>query len=213
MLTAVECRMEEARMAASDGAQTAEAFSRIAGLAASFTREGMLDEARAAEASGDGLLARACRAVATEVLTPGMPLAALPVESLYKQWSAGSAEMAAARGLYLGDAAHHIMSVYGKCGIEVPTAFSAMPDHIALVAELAAMLSAAGNAEAARRIAADHFDWLAGYDAALADRASRIAARCIGRAGDPAADPLWCGIALLRQRLTAIDDSIRAIIR
>ena len=46
------------------------------------------------------------------VLLPGMPLAALPVESLYKPWSAAPGNaFGAQRGLYLGDSAQHIQAV------------------------------------------------------------------------------------------------------
>ena len=48
-----------------------------------------------------------------ELLVPGMPLAAMPVESLYKAWSTqqGNA-FGATRGLYLGDPARHLSQVY-----------------------------------------------------------------------------------------------------
>ena len=71
------------------------------------------------------------RMVEREVLTPGMPLAAMPVESLYKPWT--------------------------------------------LLCELLALYMEAGNKEAARLLAQDHFDWLDAYDAALDERAERAA--------------------------------------
>ncbi len=178
----------------------ASEMMRAADAAALFTREGMLDEAAS---SDDPRRAEACRAVATEILTPGMPLAALPVESLYKPWSAMSTELAAAKGLYMGDPAHHLLHVYAECGIEVPPAFSATPDHLALIVELAALLAEAGNAEGAAQVVADHLDWLATYDAELAERA----AKAFGIA------PLEEGIAMLRKQLAELMDLVGSFTR
>ena len=96
-----------------------------------------------------------------ELLVPGMPLAAMPVESLYKAWSTqqGNA-FGATRGLYLGDPARHLSQVYRELAIEVPAEFASMPDHLTLELELLALLLDAGNGEAARQLAADHLDWL-----------------------------------------------------
>lgn len=177
---------------------------RAAQLAAMFTREGMMERASGAE---DAAAADACRAAASEILTAGMPLAALPVESLYKPWSALSSELAGARGLYMGDAAHHLLQVYSECGIEVPSEFTAMPDHLALTSELAALLAQAGNMEGAAQIAADHLDWLGDYDAVLAQRAAQAAAM------GPDAGPLAAGIAMLRELLAEIADLVESSIR
>lgn len=86
-----------------------------------------------------------------ELLVPGMPLAAMPVESLYKAWSTqqGNA-FGATRGLYLGDPARHLSQVYRELAIEVPAEFASMPDHLTLELELLALLLDAGNGEAAR---------------------------------------------------------------
>ena len=74
-----------------------------------------------------------------ELLVPGMPLAAMPVESLYKAWSTqqGNA-FGATRGLYLGDPARHLSQVYRELAIEVPAEFASMPDHLTLELELLA---------------------------------------------------------------------------
>lgn len=112
-----------------------------------------------------------------EVLLPGMPLAALPVESLYKPWSSAPGNaFGAQRGLYLGDAARHLQSVYATLQIEVPARFAATPDHLALTLDLLALFLQNGNAQAAADVARDHLDWLDDYDAALfrsADGAAR----------------------------------------
>lgn len=111
-------------------------------------------------------------AAQNNLLTAGMPLAALPVESLYKQWTtAKGADLGGSKGLYLGDSALHIASVYQALGIEVPQAFAAMPDHLALMLELVILLLERGNVDAARQIAVDHLDWLDSYASVLAERA------------------------------------------
>lgn len=116
------------------------------------------------------------RMVEREVLTPGMPLAAMPVESLYKPWTAlPGSQFGGSRGLYLGDAARHVQALYAALQVEVPKRFAAMPDHLSLLAELLALYVEAGNREAARQLVQDHFDWLDAYDAALAERAERAA--------------------------------------
>ena len=108
------------------------------------------------------------RMVEREVLTPGMPLAAMPVESLYKPWtSLPGSQFGGARGLYLGDAARHVQALYEALKVEVPKRFAAMPDNLSLLCELLALYMEAGNKEAARLLAQDHFDWLDAYDAAL----------------------------------------------
>ncbi len=68
-----------------------------------------------------------------EVLVSGMPLAAMPVESLYKPWSSDSGNAyGAQRGLYRGEPARRMQSVYASLDIEVPARFAAMPDHLTL---------------------------------------------------------------------------------
>ena len=141
-----------------------------------------------------------------ELLVPGMPLAAMPVESLYKPWSSqeGNA-FGATRGLYLGDPARHLVEVYAKLGVEVPEAFASMPDHLTLELELTALLLDAGNDAAARQLAADHLDWLGDYDAALADRADLVAHN--GALVPARRRNLLDGIAFLRA-LTALANRI-----
>lgn len=141
-----------------------------------------------------------------ELLVSGMPLAAMPVESLYKAWSAqvGNA-FGATRGLYLGDPARHLGAVYEQLAIHVPEAFASMPDHLTLELELLALLLEAGNDAAARQLATDHFDWLGDYDAALADRADMVAHN--GALVPARRRNLLDGIAFLRA-LTALANRI-----
>ena len=106
------------------------------------------------------------------VLASGMPLAALPVESLYKPWSQEPGNgYGASRGLFLGDSARHIQAVYRSLEIDVPARFAAVPDHLSLLLDLLALYVQCENRVAARDLVADHFDWLGSYDKALFRRA------------------------------------------
>lgn len=138
-----------------------------------------------------------------DVLVSGMPFAAMPVESLYKAWSAqpGNA-FGASRGLYMGDAAHHLIAVYAKLAIDVPIAFASMPDHLTLQLELVALLLEVGGDKAVRSLVSDHFDWLGNYDAALADCAALVQASAVPA---PRRQDLLQGIAFLRALTELVD--------
>lgn len=132
-----------------------------------------------------------------EVLVSGMPLAAMPVESLYKPWSSDSRNAyGSQRGLYRGEPARHMQSVYASLDIEVSERFAAMPDHLTLELELLALLLEAGNAAAAATVAFEHLDWLDDYDAALARCARDLADAT--RLNDACRAQLAEGIAHLR---------------
>lgn len=156
-------------------------------LAPLFTRLGADGFAAAAEARAwDGMAAlagvsieapsaAARHAFESYLLVPGLPLAALPVESLYKPWRTPDGSQRASRGLYGGESAEHARALFAACGLETPQEFAAMPDHLALLLELLAFFLEGGNHEAARTLVQDHFDWLDDYDIALANRAAQTA--------------------------------------
>lgn len=146
-----------------------------------------------------------------ELLVPGMPLAAMPVESLYKPWSSqeGNA-FGATRGLYMGDAARHMSALYRQLSIDVPASFASMPDHLTLELELLSLVLEAGNEEAARQLVRDHVDWLDDYDAALANRADMVAHN--GALIDQRRRTLLDGIAFLRALLALVTSITRAIL-
>lgn len=145
-----------------------------------------------------------------EVLLPGMPLAALPVESLYKHWSSASgAAFGAQRGLYLGDPARHIQAVYASLELEVPERYAATPDHLSLLLDLLALFLESGNAQAAADLVADHFDWLGDYDAALASKADE-AAQSAALNGDRRAT-LAEGIAHLRTLVALVAQVVQVV--
>ncbi|NPD31373.1 molecular chaperone TorD family protein [Eggerthellaceae bacterium zg-1084] len=102
------------------------------------------------------------------VLTPGLPAAALPVESFYKSFGARRSGFAATAGHYRSDAARHLELLYTSAGIgPLPREFAAMPDHLSLICEFVSLLLEAGNTEAARQVAYDHLDWMEAYDERL----------------------------------------------
>lgn len=148
------------------------------------------------------------RMVEREVLTPAMPLAALPVESLYKPWtSAPGSQFGGARGLYLGDPARHVQALYDALQVEVPERFAAMPDHLSLLVELLSLYVEAGNAETAQQFARDHFDWLDAYDDALAKRAEQAATAPLF--DEEARAALLRGIDQVRAYVALLDELVR----
>ena len=148
------------------------------------------------------------RALGRDVLVAGLPLAALPVESLHKPWCGPDGTVRAARGLYGGESARHARALYAACGLSVPEGFAAMPDHLALLLELEAFFLEADDASAARTLVCDHFDWLGAYDAMLAARAEQAA-------DAPAFDmtkrrDLAQGIAFMRTMVRSMDRAVHA---
>lgn len=114
------------------------------------------------------------RHFANNALTAGMPLAALPVESLYRPWSElEGAQGGNRQGLYRSDSALHIEALCKRLDLTIPPAFRAMPDHLALLTELLAFLDKFAPAPDARAFARDHFSWLPAYRDALRERGAR----------------------------------------
>lgn len=150
--------------------------------------------------------AAARRAFERELLVAGLPLAALPVESLHKPWCTPDGVMRASRGMYGGESAQHVRALCDACGLSVPPAFAAMPDHLTLLLELLAFFLEAGAEPSARMLVHDHFDWLGAYDATLAARAEQAV-------GAPAFDEekrrdLAEGIAFMRGVVRSIDGAV-----
>ena len=117
----------------------------------------------------------------TDLLTPGGAAFLLPVESLYKMWADpswrgrdGASAFGASKHLYMGDPAHHVKALYERLEIDVPPEFAAMPDHLTLLCEVAALYGDADNHPALRTFLDEHLDWLGAYDAELADCAAAL---------------------------------------
>ena len=105
------------------------------------------------------------QAFAARHFVGGIPESALPVESLYRSWSAGlaPAPFSQQQGLYLGDSAHYLRELVERLGMEVPPAFAACPDHLALELDLVAVMLRSGMREEARQFLAERFAWLTAY--------------------------------------------------
>ncbi|MBI3815388.1 MAG: molecular chaperone TorD family protein [Nitrospinae bacterium] len=90
-----------------------------------------------------------------------VPPFALPVESVYKEWTAEEgAILSKQKGLLMGDSAIDMINIYKAEGIEVPPAFNAMPDHITLLLEYTAHLCESASQDEQKKFISDHFDWL-----------------------------------------------------
>lgn len=99
--------------------------------------------------------------------TGGLPASALPVESLYE------VRAGRATGAYWGDAARSVSALVESLGLEVPHAFSACPDHLALELDLMAVLLRSGCAAQARAFFAERFSWLTAYRMRLLELGSQ----------------------------------------
>lgn len=109
------------------------------------------------------------------VLTPGIPGALPPVESLYREWGGQRAGLQQGKGFYLGQSAQDVRALCARLEIEIPASFEAMPDHLLLLLELHAFLCEYAPAEQARAFAETHFTWLADYRHAIEAHARHCA--------------------------------------
>ncbi len=84
------------------------------------------------------------------------------VESAYKAWAESSpaAECGKERDMLMGDPAIEMLKRYRSDGIELPPAYKAYPDHIALILEYAGLLLERGAPGAYRKFVATHLDWI-----------------------------------------------------
>ena len=86
------------------------------------------------------------------------------VESIHKPWTNDPEcrlSMAREKGHVMGDPALHMTALYRSMGMEVPEAFSGLPDHIVLELEFLAFLFERSLTEdAVKTFLNDHFDWV-----------------------------------------------------
>ncbi len=96
--------------------------------------------------------------------TGGLPASAMPVESLYRPWSLdGATALPQEHGCYGGQSARYVADLCQRLGLEVPAAFAAYPDHLALELDLMAVLLRSGMAAEARTFLMERFAWLTDY--------------------------------------------------
>lgn len=153
---------------------------------------------------------RGWHALGTTVLEGGMPLAALPVESLYKPWNGRTGSP---KGMYLGPSATQMTALFRALDLELPQEFSAMPDHLSLLLETLSVFLDAHNVSEAAEFARAHLDWLADYRGALEDRQARLAWALENGTYDPElGEPLSCAIASLKQATLVVDYALRDVL-
>ncbi|WP_070119285.1 TorD/DmsD family molecular chaperone [Bacillus marinisedimentorum] len=95
----------------------------------------------------------------------------LPVESIYKIWTADrTAEIpiAGEKGYLYGDSALHMRRLFDRYGLEIPDSYEAAPDHLTLLLEFLAYLIEinAGSGQILQYMD-DHMDWLPDFQRAL----------------------------------------------
>ncbi|GAM14964.1 molecular chaperone TorD family protein [Mesobacillus selenatarsenatis] len=98
--------------------------------------------------------------------------AALPIESLYKQWTLDETctlPFARDKGYILGDSALHINYLLEKLKIEIPYELQGMPDHLAILLELLAYFIEHAPENSTAEFLDDHFDWLDEFESQLSE--------------------------------------------
>ena len=98
--------------------------------------------------------------------------AALPIESLYKQWTLDETctlPFARDKGYILGDSALHINYLLEKLKIEIPNELQGMPDHLAILLELLAYFIEHAPENSTAEFLDDHFDWLEEFESQLSE--------------------------------------------
>ena len=89
--------------------------------------------------------------------------AILPVESLFKRWTedpTARLPIAGSTGYLMGDSAMHVQYLLEYYNLSVPPAYRMMPDHLALLLELAAFLLKNRTTEEYYLFISQHLDWL-----------------------------------------------------
>ncbi len=95
-----------------------------------------------------------------------------PIESVYKSWTQDESfqiPFKNQKGYLMGDSALHVQHILSSFGLEIPSEYAMMPDHLIILLELLAFLIDNGLGKEARQFGRDHFDWLADLQAAIAE--------------------------------------------
>lgn len=163
------------------------------------------DEMRVARAAGgwaaDPLSPEAYAAAQRALFVAGTPLAALPVESLYRPWAQEPGPFGKLEGLYLSDGALHIRHLLHTLGLACPGEFSGMPDHLAIELDLFGVLLETGDPDRAAQFARDHLGWLGRYADTLAERGARAQTDAAAR-----------GIAFYGRLARTLDESFKEFV-
>lgn len=104
------------------------------------------------------------RAFSARHFTGGLPASAVPVESLYVEWTRRAGEaFTNRRGLYRSDVASYMDEMLGRFGLEAPGALAAYPDHLSVELGFAAFLFDRGMDEEAWSFFQERSAWLPDY--------------------------------------------------
>lgn len=93
--------------------------------------------------------------------TGGLPESVVPVESLYRR-----PKVPGSGPCYEGPSAEYMRALVRRMGLQIPDALAAYPDHLAVEADLAALLVRSGSEDAPAFIAV-RLDWLVAYRSRL----------------------------------------------
>lgn len=105
------------------------------------------------------------RTFAARHFTGGLPESALPIESLYVEWTNDPARSPFARqkGLYQADTALYMRDLIADLGLELPESLAAYPDHLSLELDVASFLLEEGRVADARQLFLERSAWLTAY--------------------------------------------------
>lgn len=105
------------------------------------------------------------QAFAAQHFTGGLPESAVPVESLYVEWTRDPLRGPFARqtGLYQAETALYMRDLFASLGLEPPEQLAAYPDHLSLELDTVSLLLDAGRADDARQLFLERSAWLTAY--------------------------------------------------
>lgn len=101
--------------------------------------------------------------------TGGLPASAMPVESLYVEWTSDDEKGPFGRleGFYASDAALYMRDLMNLLDLDQACSLSPYPDHLSVELDMAAFLLERSDAKTAWRYVEERFEWLSSYRARL----------------------------------------------
>lgn len=112
------------------------------------------------------------RSFAARHFTGGLPTSAMPVESLYVEWtSRPSMPFSGMKGLYSSDVAAYMKDMARIVGFDIDESLASYPDHLSVELGMAASLIDEGRIEEAHLLVIERTAWLTAYRARLIEAA------------------------------------------
>lgn len=99
---------------------------------------------------------------AAQHFTGGLPQSAQPIESLYRNDFPALDDVRGPRS-YGGLSAQYMADLVASMNLQMPPEFQAYPDHLALEADMAAVLYESGDEQHAQSFIEERFTWLTEY--------------------------------------------------